>query len=264
MKHCSYSSPPSRLRYVALTSLVIPLWCPSLTTFSQTPVVFATGVDANGAVTGKERSVDLHYTVRVPGSNAEAQTYIYRRAFNDNQTYTPWIKNNATSAWISAIQVNTIEQAGGYFASADGAPGDYFYTLTFDMTGLDPTTLTFTGRWAADDQGMFIYLNGWQMVNTGTGLAVAPAGAPAYDPHVGFNHWMQFWLCEPGNPCGPSSNVYPGDGFFSPSNVLPGMNKLTFHVHNVGGPTGLRVEIQGNAMPLAKRKAHKSRPAKHK
>jgi hypothetical protein len=226
---------------------LVLLFSGTVIAFAQSPVVFATGVDSTGNVTAPERSVDIHFTVRKPGSNAEGPAYIYRRAFNDNQTYSPWIKNSPNSAWISAIQVQTIEIAGGYFAKADGPSGEYFYSLTFDMTGFDPATLTFAGRWAADDDGMFMYLNGFQIFNVGTRKGPKLGNS-------GFDHWTPFWLCQPGMPCGPSNDVVDGDGTFTTANVLPGLNKLTFEVHNLAGPTGLRVELTASANLLAKTK----------
>jgi hypothetical protein len=237
----------SSLKKMVITSLILTMVLGlAQNARAQQPVIFATGVDASGHVTAPERSVDIHYTVRMPGSNTDGPAYIYRRALNDNQTYSPWMKNTSTSAWISAIQPNTIEISGGYFTKADGPVGDYYYTLKFDMTGFDPTTLGITGRWAADNTGEFMYFNGNKIINVTTGNVDYH-----YPSDEGYTHWTTFWLCPPGfNTCAPPGDVVPGEGTIDPSTVLPGINSLVFQVHNTGGPTGLRVELTATATLL--------------
>lgn len=94
--------------------------------------------------------------------------------------------------------------------------------------------------------------------SVGTGLAQAPVGQPPYDPNNGFNHWMNFWLCLPGFPCGPSPDEVDGDSSVLPEWFLPGLNKLTFQVRNTGGPTGLRVEM-GSTIVFSSKKSPKSK-----
>jgi hypothetical protein len=63
-----------------------------------------------------------------------------------------WVSNGTVSEWIAVCDcINT------------GAAPEVF-TLTFDMTGLDPTTAQITGQWTVDDAGT-IALNG-QVVDT--------------------------------------------------------------------------------------------------
>jgi hypothetical protein len=37
---------------------------------------------------------------------------------------------------------------------------DYIYETTFDVTGFDPSTVRLIGRWATDNEGVNILING--------------------------------------------------------------------------------------------------------
>jgi len=91
----------------------------------------------------------------------------------------------------------------------------YTYTTTFDLTGLDPLTAVITGMWAADD---------------GFGLSdIILNGVPTGQLSGGFSTWTNFSLT---------------------SGFVPGVNTLAFQAQNSGGgPTGVRVEMNGTAAP---------------
>ncbi|BCS31923.1 hypothetical protein TBR22_A11260 [Luteitalea sp. TBR-22] len=95
----------------------------------------------------------------------------------------------------------------------DGPAGTYVYRTTFSLAGLNHATASISGLWATDNEGLNIYLNG-QARNF-------------------------------------QSASY---GFFSPfvlnSGFLPGLNTIEFHVNNGGGPTALRVQMNGTADPI--------------
>jgi len=98
----------------------------------------------------------------------------------------------------------------------DGPAGTYDYRTTFNLSGLDPATASISGVWAVDDSGLDILLNG----------------------------------SSTGNPNGTiftftSFSILQGSPFVS------GVNTLDFLVFNVSGPTGLRVEMTGQASPAA-------------
>jgi hypothetical protein len=95
-------------------------------------------------------------------------------------------------------------------SAVDGPGGDYTYHTTFNLTGLLASTAIITGQWAADNYGTNILLNG-----VSTGFTTASFS--------GFT------------------------GFTLSSGFLSGQNTLDFIVHNVDGPTGLRVELAGTA-----------------
>lgn len=113
-----------------------------------------------------------------------------------------WITDNSSSDWL----IPTENRLGSY---ADNyVNGDYKYSLQFDLTGYDPNTASFSGRFSADNSAV-IKLNG---IIIGT--------APDY---------FRFY------------NFSANHGFIS------GINTLDFIVTNYQGggnnPTGLRVEF---------------------
>lgn len=94
--------------------------------------------------------------------------------------------------------------------------GSYTYQTTFDLTGLDASTAVLSGLFAADDIASII-LNGQD-----TGVTTGPGG------------WTAFHL------------------FSAASGFVDGVNTLEFVVNNDGGgPSGLRVEVSGEARELA-------------
>jgi hypothetical protein len=97
--------------------------------------------------------------------------------------------------------------------SLDGSVGNYDYQTTFDLTGFDPLSASITGQWSMDNTGVDILING---------VSIGPASSD-------FESWTAF-----------SIN----------SNFVAGINTLDFVINNGGGPTGLRVEMSGNADPL--------------
>jgi hypothetical protein len=98
-------------------------------------------------------------------------------------------------------------------AALDGSIADYVYELTFSLAGLDAATAAITGQWSTDDSGVNILVNGQS-----TGLSASG--------YTGFS------------------------SFAITSGFIAGTNTLDFIVHNIGGPTGLRVEMSGTAAPL--------------
>ena len=113
--------------------------------------------------------------------------------------------SSATSRWITPSAATNVPS------------GNYTYTTTFDLTGYVPGTATITGRWAADNAGLNILLNGNSLGLTTTG---------------GFSAFTSF-------------SIPTGSGF------VAGLNTLDFVVNNFDGPgnnpSGLRVELTGNA-----------------
>ncbi|MCA9217145.1 MAG: PEP-CTERM sorting domain-containing protein [Planctomycetales bacterium] len=114
-----------------------------------------------------------------------------------------WAENSDASRWIGPDN----SPAG------EGPPGDYEFTIEFDLTGLDASTATIMGTWSADNTGGDILLNGEATGN-------AQAGSfPFLSPF------------EISNEMGHS--------------FLPGKNSLTFLLNNAGdadNPAGLRVD----------------------
>ncbi|MEO1468953.1 MAG: hypothetical protein AAFV86_07855 [Pseudomonadota bacterium] len=92
----------------------------------------------------------------------------------------------------------------------NGPVGNYVYETTFDLDGLNAATAILTGSFATDNTPGTIELNG-------TDVGVASNGFTAFT------------------------------NFTITSGFVPGINTLSFLVRNAGGPTGLRVEISGEA-----------------
>lgn len=87
------------------------------------------------------------------------------------------------------------------------------FVITFDLTGFLPSTATLSGRWATDNAGDDILING---VSTG-------------QTSPGFTGWTNFSV---------------NSGF------VAGVNTLTFRVRDVGVVSGFRAEfLQSNAEP---------------
>jgi hypothetical protein len=104
-------------------------------------------------------------------------------------------------------------------AASDGSGTiHYRYETTFDLTGFNPATARLAGRWATDNEGFDILING---VSTGQSNITQ------------FASWAPFQIT---------------------SGFVAGTNRLTFVVNNGGpgspagiDPTGLRAEVWGTA-----------------
>jgi hypothetical protein len=114
----------------------------------------------------------------------------------------PWFENDATSSWIGS--------------ASPAAAGDYTYTTTFSLAGLETSTASIGGFWAGDNTGLSILLNG-----SATGIT-ANAGLVNLASFTGFT-------------------------IDNTANFFAGNNTLSFTINNADGPTGLRVAMTGNA-----------------
>jgi hypothetical protein len=169
----------------------------------QIPGLFNTGVDDTGKPL-PEDAVDRHYSIIAVSTNAYAATSA------GGFPIPPWLGDSSLSAWISPT-LDTV-------APSDGAGSFTFrYETRFVLSGFDPATARITGRWATDNRGSDILING-----TSTGQSSPSYGA-----------WTPFQIT---------------------SGFVPGTNRLTFVVVNGdpgapqgSDPTGLRVELSGTA-----------------
>ena len=156
--------------------------------------IFNTGVDANGDVVTGGTVGDEHYTL-ISDPNGTITGIKTATAISEGYPIGPWLGDNSLSSWIGP---NTGDLVG---------PGGLFtYQTTFDLSGLDHTTASILGRWATDDQGIDILINGTATGNTSASFGV----------------FTDFTI---------------NSGF------IAGVNTLDFVVTNGHGPTGLRVEI---------------------
>ena len=130
----------------------------------------------------------------------------------------PWLGDSPDSAWIRP------DNPYPFQGDKDNDPaGMYVYETKFDMTGFIRSTASITGRWSTDNPGLYVTLNG-NAIDPGTST-----GAGSFDT------WTNFSFAASG------LNIF-----------VDGLNTLRFYVNNVaqssGNPTGLRVEMTGNAV----------------
>jgi hypothetical protein len=62
----------------------------------------------------------------------------------------PWLANGPVSKWL-APQANQ---------STGNQSGSYKYRISFDLTGLEPSTAVVAGHWTSDNTGPQVLLNG--------------------------------------------------------------------------------------------------------
>ncbi|MEI8319231.1 MAG: LamG-like jellyroll fold domain-containing protein, partial [Planctomycetia bacterium] len=164
--------------------------------------LFNTGVDATGHLAANW-ATDLHYKlVSLPGGTNVVRVATAANGFPIG----PWIAGTGPSSWIGPASDNVL----------DGPGGQYVYRTTFDLTGIDPASVSISGMWAADNVGDEILINGKSQ---------------------GYATWTS-----------------PGFSSFEPFTVtggfLDGINTLDFVLSNGGGPTGLRVEMAGTVSTI--------------
>lgn len=115
--------------------------------------LFNTGVNGTGTAWGSAGVTDIHYSlVLQPGVGGVAKTV-------DDTSYPfgPWLANNSGSRWI------------GPATDGFGPPGFYAYRQTFFVpTSAALSSLSITGRWATDDTGTNIRINGTPTGNVST------------------------------------------------------------------------------------------------
>ena len=155
-------------------------------------VVFNTGVDSAGvATTGN--GTDLHWTLA--GGTA------YTGGTNGQFPIGPWVADDAASRWITPTTN----------AADSNAVATFSFSTTFSLTGLNASTASLSGSFAADDSAT-IFLNGVQ-------IGAANQGGFSFRTNFAIN-----------------------------SGFVAGVNTLTFAALNSGaGPTGANVVVSGTA-----------------
>ncbi len=132
--------------------------------------------------------------------------------WNSNTNNSRWIANNAVSRWMTPA-------SNGNQSFDPTSDRLYLYTLNFDLTGFNPASASFSGRFAVDNEVTQILLNGTAITQGGLGA---------------FNSWT---------------------AFSATGGFVGGLNTLAFTVRNVrqasGNPTGLRVEFLASSADAA-------------
>ena len=173
------------------------------------PTTFAatiTGLTNTGANLANG-SVDQNYALTVTSGNT---TVLGGFGYASDSVNRAWIGSDALSKWLTP--------SSNANASFDpSSTGVYDWQLSFDLTGFDATTASFSGKFAADNAAT-IWLNGVQLTAGSTGS---------------FGSWSSFSASS---------------GFKSGINTLDFV--VTNYAQNSGNPTGLRVEF-GNSSVVA-------------
>ncbi|WP_265594765.1 cadherin-like domain-containing protein [Haloferula sp. BvORR071] len=163
------------------------------------------GLDGNVLAGGQ---VDPHYKLIVNPDGPTDTVYV--------QTGLPgsWLANSPTSQWIGP-RANSSGAAGAGSDAGAGA-GVYVYRRSLDLTGFDLSTVAISGKWATDNAGVEIRVNG------------TPVGFPN-TTGVTFGNYVNFTI---------TNTAFPGL-------LTTGVNTIDFVVRNedaVSGFTGLRID----------------------
>jgi hypothetical protein len=143
------------------------------------PGLYNTGLDNSGHLLASG-VVEPHYVLTGTVSPAYVQQYLHP-VWVVPASNAQWLRPRITNGW-------------------NDPPGDYYFTMSFNLSGLDPAAVKIMGQWSSDNNAE-ILLN-----NSPTGIAT---------PEDAFLRVVPFTI---------------SGGF------LPNINTLTFHVHNVGTP----------------------------
>jgi hypothetical protein len=169
--------------------------------------LYSTGVNAAGLPLG-DATVDSHYTITAAPTAPLVGAAIARTTNYPVVGPGGWVTGGA-SDWIGPNNGDV---------NFSAVPGGYTYRTTFDLTGLVASSANITGRWAADDAGIAIKLNG---------TAVTLASLP-------------------GNTAFETFSI--SSGFTSSINTLEFViNNGSNSPGSTFNPTGLRVELAGTA-----------------
>ncbi|NOQ16786.1 MAG: hypothetical protein GQ581_06980 [Methyloprofundus sp.] len=151
--------------------------------------IYGTGLDGIGNPLGIGDN-DLHYTVN-ENSGTPAQVL----------SHPAYFPNNSDSQWI--------------WQNASGTPADVTrtFTTTFELTGLDLSSVEINGAWGTDNQGLDILING-----NSTGINLLGVIEDNYQALTDFTI---------------------NSGFVS------GINTLEFIIQDSGGVAAFRTELSG-------------------
>lgn len=154
--------------------------------------LFNTGVDSTGSLLAGG-SLDSHYSILETASSGVAIDHYSYPGFG------AWLPPTSSSQWI--------------WENRNGQPVNVTRTFrtTFDMSGFELATAVINGRWAADNIGLDILVNG------------ASTGQTIPGSYASFNSWHSFSI--------------------NSSLLVSGVNTIDFQVQDVGGISGFRAEF---------------------
>jgi thrombospondin motif-containing protein 9 len=134
---------------VSIVATLVGVGTPCYALADPIPGLYNTGIDASGQRITTNGVQDAHYRV----NGALAVSY-----------YNPAYYPTSDSQWIGQYP------DGGYSATFENGVARTTYTLTFDLTGLNPDTARITGSWGVDNYGILL-VNGVQHSRNTVGFA---------------------------------------------------------------------------------------------
>ncbi|MEN9726066.1 MAG: hypothetical protein RL434_432, partial [Pseudomonadota bacterium] len=183
-------------------------------THAATIAILNTGLDSDGNLAAGG-SIDPRYqlvTSAGVGLSPSAALYVVQPDTGENDyPLNVWFNTGTDSQWLVPYS-GAIDKGN---AATESAPGEFTYRYTFDLSGYDPSTARVQGRWAADNRGTDILING---ISTGQ---VTDDTNPDLAESQGFKDFTDFEVTA---------------GF------AQGENTLDFETENVADQVGLRVE----------------------
>ncbi len=159
--------------------------------------LFNTGVDATGAPLAGY-AADPHYAI--VGNTVFSTAYASRLGDGSPIDTSAWVPDTAVSSWINPV-------IGTGFTDQPGVTDALRYETHFQVQAGFEAQIQLQGRWAADDGGLRIWLNG-----------VPVAAVPVAQADT----WHSFSIA---------------------SGFVAGDNVLAFDTLSTQSPTGLRVEV---------------------
>jgi hypothetical protein len=190
-------------RLSALSGILAALLLAAEPASAQVSRLFNTGVDATGAPLSGYVA-DPHYSII--GNPVFASAYASRAADGPPISTLAWLPDTSLSSWINPA-------VGTGFTDQPGITDALRYETHFQVAAGSEHAVQLLGRWAADDSGLRIWLNGVQVA----GVPVAQADA-----------WRNFSIA---------------------SGFVAGDNVLAFDTFSTVSPTGLRVEVSAVPEP---------------
>lgn len=142
---------------------------------------------------------DMNYALSSSTDTVGSYGYV---ASNNSFPIGSWLSNTSTSAWLTP----SANQAQSYDPSSNGT---FTWTTTFDLTGYNATTASFSAQFAADNNAQ-AFLNG-HLIGTANGFSSWSALSATSNDFVSGVNTLQFVVTNlaqnGGNPTGLQVNI---------------------------------------------------------
>jgi hypothetical protein len=136
--------------FLAATAYI--LFIPVLLQAAPIRTLFNSGVLDDGTL-APAGSTDLHFSATFQSSDPEDSGFLLISPVLVPSFFPEtWVHNTSDSRWLWAVPPGSIPNYTD--------PGSYHYVMQFDLTGYIPSSAVITGRWAANDFGLDMVVNG--------------------------------------------------------------------------------------------------------